>query len=202
VKQDDKRVRLLIGVLVCDVCNVKMRAGRAGGQRNGKPLPKRDVYQCKAGYCVSRTRQDVDRWVEGHLLQRLARPDIEDLMAGTESPTVTAARQQIDRLRADLTEAWDLWDNGDLSNRAYAHKEQKLTAQIAEAESVVRQAWVPIDVVVPPPEQLPGWWQNELTDELRREIVAAFIAEVRVLPVGRKKYDYADYTKIVWRGEA
>lgn len=186
------------------------RCGVCGGRMAVKYANDRVYYGCQVNYCVFRQVDRLDGFVTAALLARLTRPDVSDALEADpgEDPAVTAARRELAELKAELDDAMKLW-RGEvpgrrLSAQAYAEMEGHLLPRIAEAERTIRSgeaAWLPLDVDIPVPELLPGWWTGTLDDEQRRAVLGAFVASVTVHPVGRgcRNFDDADYTTIEWR---
>jgi site-specific DNA recombinase len=191
----DRTARMLTGVARCGICT-----GRMGCIHDRL---KRKVYACKEAYCVSRDAQRLDDYVSAWVLRRLADPDIGRAFEGSPDPEVEAARARKAELMAELDDAKRL-RRGEvpgkkLSVTAFAEIEMDLLPQIAEAERAIRRAAVPMAVDVPEePDRLEAWWFDELTPELRREVVRALIAAVVVHPVGKGRRNFAmgDYTTI------
>jgi DNA invertase Pin-like site-specific DNA recombinase len=185
--------QLLARIAVCGVCLTRMTSMPAWRNREA-------FYYCAApGRHVSRSTVRLDAWATGALHRRLSLLDVE--AAASEDPAVEAARGRVDALKAELAEAMGLWHAKRLSVAAYAEMEANLLPQIEEAEGAVTRALVPLGVDIPPAEQLPEWWANELTGEQRREVMGAYVLAVVVHPVGRgnRRYDDADVTSIEWR---
>lgn len=192
---------LMAGLACCATCRARLNSSR------NRDSPRR-IYRCSGGRCVVRDAERLEEWVSLELLARFARSDVANLVADSEDPAVVAANQRIGNLKAELAEAKALWHQRDehgvrrLSVQGYAEMEADLLPRIAAAEREARSAVLPLSVDIPSdPASLPVWWHEELSPELRREVAAAFIVEVTVSPVGRgrRHYDDADYTEIVWR---
>lgn len=196
------KARLLTAVAYCGaeidgaVCGEKLVINA--------PSKASHKYVCPKTH-VGRTVQRLDAYVTAAILERLARDDADELLAGSEDPEVVAARKRAEELRAELDQARRL-RRGEIPGRklslmAFAEEETRLLPLIEAAEREARRAALPIEVDVPPPEQLPAWWADELTAEQRREIAGALIVAVVVRPVGRSRltYDMSDFTTIEWR---
>jgi site-specific DNA recombinase len=181
---------LLTGLARCGRCTERMI--RFPGSPNAV-----ESYRCRSSH-VFRAIDRLDRYVTKRLLARLAELDLD---APTEDPGVTAARAQVDELRAELDDAMARWKAKTLSLAGYADMEAHLLPQIAEAERQARRAQIPIDIDIPPPDRLAAWWTDDLTGEQRRELVAAWLVAVLVRPVGRgnRNYNDAEFTEIEWR---
>lgn len=190
--------RLLAGIVFC---GADTGDGPCGAKLEVIVSKKTGVrYSCPR-YHTSRRTPLLDTYVTAVILGRLARKDVDELLAESEDPKVIEARERAAELQAELDEAWELRRAKRLSLQRFADMEQELLPQIAEAERQVRRAAIPIDIDVPPPERLHEWWHDELTGEQRREYAAALLVSVTLLPPGRgrRNYDQADYTMIEWR---
>jgi len=188
-------ISLLAGVVHCG-CGERMSVHHSNDAA---------YYSCQAGYHAYRPVERLDRWVQVKLLARLARIDVAEALADTEDPAVTEARARVVELKAELDEAMACWrgeiPGSKLSAQRFAEMESHLLPQIAEAERLIRSVELPLGVDIPVPERIPEWWVDELTPEMRRAVVGAFIVAVFVQPLGRgrRRYDDADFTEIEWR---
>jgi site-specific DNA recombinase len=193
-------VRLLTSVARCGVCGSKLFVGH--DRKNVKQ------YICRAKFCVARRERRLDAFVTVAVLERLARPDVAEALAGqpVDDPAAVKARARVDELKAMLDEATAQFTapipGERISAATLARIEGELTPQIAEAERAVRRAHVPIDIPDLPDDAsvLDVWWDAQ--DPARqREIVVALIASVTVHRVGkgRRHYEDADVTIIEWR---
>jgi site-specific DNA recombinase len=199
-----RTARLLTGVARCGVCDAKLYVIR-GSEARGEG--RRRWYMCTGHYCVAREMTRLDAWVTLALLERLKQSDAASLFDDSEDPAVVKARERLAELKAELDECMELWrqrhpdGRRKLDTQSYARMEADLLPQIAQAEREARRAVIPLDVDVPPSERVQAWWDDELSAEQRREVVAALIASVTVQSVGRgrRNYDDAEYTVIEWR---
>jgi DNA invertase Pin-like site-specific DNA recombinase len=185
VKRDRVRrgQQLLSRLARCGTCGTRMTHMPAWRTREA-------FYYCPApGRHVARSTARLDAFLTAALLERLARLDVDE---PSEDPSLSRAQERLAELKAELDEAMGLWKSQRLSVAAYAEMEADLLPRIAEAERVARRAMVPLDVDVPPAEQLPEWWVNDLTAEQRREYMAAYVAAVVVQPVGKGNRWYRD----------
>ena len=192
VRQSSRAHHLLTGVARCGVCGSGMRA---------LPRPNRMTYACRGEHaCVGRSLDKLDLYVTGKVLERLSRRDVADALADTPNPEAEAARATAAELRAELDEAFSLWQAKELSVGAYSRMEMDLKVRIAEADKVARRAVVPLDVDVPD-SGLDEWW-DDLDDERRREIVAALLTAVVVRPLkpgmDRRRF-HAELVTLDWR---
>lgn len=191
------RRKLLSGVALCSVCNTRLAYN---------PPWRHHVasYRCRNSH-LSRSADKLEAYVLVALLKRLARRDANDVLDDDdEPPEVKAARGELTELQEELEDARRL-RRGEvpgkrLSVMAFAEIETDLLARIEAAEARIRSAPVPIDISIPPADRLDGWWDHDLTDEQRREVVSAFIAGVTVRPAGRGKQHFdPSLIEIEWR---
>lgn len=188
--------RLLTGVARCGVCGSKLAVGKAATGRR--------YYQCRGDrglgqkFCVARDLTKLDAYVTVVVLERLARPDVADALAGTTDPAVAAAAARVAELQARLDDAVAEYNAGRLSVTTLARVEADLTPQIAGAERDARRVSLPLDIDVPA-DGVDAWWDG-LDPSMRREVVAALVAAVTVnaVGVGRRTFDPAAIT-IDWR---
>lgn len=187
--------RILTGLAYCGLCGSKLGATQ---HRSGYR-----AYSCKVNYHLSRKADGPDgleEFVEARFLAHLATLDTEDLGSGGPDPALLAAQDQVAAAKKELAEAWELWDAGDLTVGAFARIEKDLKRRIEDAERRERRVRVPLDLDLPPSDQIIDWWSG-LHLAQQREYLAALIESVVVLPIGRgiRGYDHADYTEITWR---
>lgn len=186
-----KRARLLTGVARCGKCGGKMHALH---DKRG-----RKFYECRQGYCVARDMAKLDAFVTVAVLERLARPDVTDVLADTPNAEAEASREALDELRSRLDDAIGEFTAGRISAATLAKIEADLGARIAEADRQVRAALVPIDIDIPASTNVDAWWDS-LAPEQCREVVAALIAAVVVMPSrqGARTFDPAA-VRVEWR---
>jgi site-specific DNA recombinase len=183
--------RLLTGVARCGVCGGKMHVLR---DRN-----RRRTYGCRDSYCVARDMEKLDAYVTVVVLERLARPDVGDLLADAPDPAVARAREDAAALQGRLDDAIREFTAGNITAATLAKIEVDLGARIAAAERTARAALVPIDLDMPEASGVEAWWDN-LDPQQCREIVAALIAAVVVLPTRQGERTFNPETvRIDWR---
>lgn len=186
-----KTARLLTGVARCGVCGGRMHALH---DRRG-----RKFYECKDGFHVARDLAKLDEFITTVVVERLKRSDVAEALADAPpDPAVDHARSRAAGLRTQLDDAVEQFTAGNLTAATLAKVEAGLLPQIADAEREIRRVLVPLEVDVP--ADADGWWAS-LTGEVRREVVAALIAAVVVLPArrGSRSFDPAA-VRVEWRG--
>lgn len=183
--------RLLTGVGRCGICG-----GKVASIHDRK---KRKVYCCKESFEVCRDSVKLDAYVVEAILERLADPDLADRLAGTPDPQINAARAHAAELRTRLDNAVARFVAGELTAATLARVEAGLVPEIAKADAAVRGFLVPIHLDVPTSGH-EAWWKAK-TAEQQREIVAALVAAVVILPTGKGRgrvFDPAG-VRIEWR---
>ncbi|HVM52650.1 MAG TPA: recombinase family protein [Acidimicrobiales bacterium] len=189
-----RAANLLSGVARCGVC--------LGPARRGHDRNRRKTYVCVNGAHVARDLARCDAWVTRLLLERLARPDVHDLLDPAEPPAeLAAARAELDACRARLADAVAEFTAGRITAATVGMIEADLQPRVKAAEQRVRRSAVPIDIDVPEPARIDHWWDHDLTPEQRRAIVGAFIDRVVIHPVGRgrRSYDPNESLTVSWR---
>jgi site-specific DNA recombinase len=186
-----RTARLLTGVARCGTCSSKLHVGH--------DIHKRKMYQCRNGFHVARDERHLDGYVTAVLLERLARPDVAETMAGTPDPANADLRARAADLKARLDAAVAEFTAGRLSATTLAKIEQEMAPKIAEAERAARAALVPLEVDLPAPERVASWWEG-LPGEQRREVVAALVSAVVVNRTrqGGRRFD-PTAVEVIWR---
>ena len=190
--QRDSAVRhLLSGIAVCGVCGDRVRV-----QRNRGSL----AYLCASGgFHVSRTERLVDDVVTVAAVDRLARPDLVELLAGGEDTAVREALAEAKELRDRLSGFYDsAAAPGGITPAALARIEAQMLPQIEAAEQRARRVVVaPVLVEAAGPDADARW--DRLTLPQRRDVIRALM-DVRILPAGRGRRTFDPrLIEITWR---
>lgn len=199
------KVRLLSGVARCGVCGAPMRYAKQGGYEDrttGRRRTERLTYSCSGdNHCTARDLRQLEAYVTAVVLERLARPDARDTIAGAHpDPAAEEAMREAVELRARLGDATEQFTAGALTAATLARIESSLLPQIQDAERRARVAGLPTvaaDVAIA--DDPAAVWDG-LADEQQREVIRALL-EVVVLPVkvrGRKAFD-PECVRIDWR---
>jgi site-specific DNA recombinase len=185
------KARLLTAVGRCGVCGGKLRVLYDRRRRH--------YYECIQSHCVARDEAALDGFVTDVVLARLALPDVAEALSDAEpAPEVSVAQAAVAELQDRLEAAVNEYTAGNLTAATLARIEGDLLPRIAEAEKVLRNAVLPLEVDVPA-DGLSDWWEA-LSGEVRREVVGALLAAVVVHPTGkgRRTFD-PDAVSVEWR---
>jgi site-specific DNA recombinase len=168
---------LLSGLAVCGVCGEPVRSFSASSQRR-KTKP---VYTCRTGKHVIRTAEEVDRFVEAVILERLSRPDARELLAPDQQADTAALHARDTALRERLDELGRLYGDGAIdalqlqaATASIRSQRERITAELAAASRGSVLAGV---VDAPDPARV---WQG--LDLSRRRAIIDTLATVTILP--------------------
>lgn len=167
------KARLLTGVARCGLCGGRMHVGHDRKDRK--------VYQCRAFFHIVRDEASLDEYITDLLLTRLDGLDLAE--ANTRDPEAERAQRDIVDLRARLDEASSMFARGEITGATLATIEGGVQAAISEAEARLRRVVIPLDFTVP--TNGVGEWWDKLEPSIRREVVSAVIAVVRIGPTKR-----------------
>lgn len=177
---------LLSGIAMCGACGAPLRV---------LPNRGRPSYLCHEKFCVARSKEKMDEFVEELVIARLSRDDVS-LVSGAS----VALREQLEKigeLRARLDSFYDAAAAGELTPAALARIETRLLSEIEQLEAKVRPN---IDAAslaaVAGPDARREWEARPLTT--RRSIIKSLMT-ITVMPVGKgnRKFD-SDAIKIEW----
>lgn len=125
------RKHLGSGLFLCAVCNRPVVSHTGGGVVR---------YRCPAAH-VLRSIAPVDRFVLAVLRERLARPDLADVLTAPEDGKARELTAEITRLRARLKKIEADYDAGLIDGRRYKIATEKVTSQLDAARNAqARQA--------------------------------------------------------------
>jgi site-specific DNA recombinase len=183
---------LLSGTARCGVCG--------GPMTYAKDRNDRRSYQCKNGFHTARDGNNLDAFVTGIILERLARPDARQAISD-DAPLaeVLESREQADALRARIDDATDEYVAGNLTASSLAKVEAGLLAQIAELDAATKFVGLPSTVGELVEGDVGDLW-DRLTPEQKREVARSLLV-VKVMPVKRRglKRLEVDSIEIEWR---
>lgn len=92
-------------------------------------------YRCPAGGHITRLAPSIDTFVTAVIKDRLARPDVSDLLAEPDNGEAVRLAEEVADLRRRLAQVETDYDADLIDGRRYAVKTEKLRAQLAAAES-------------------------------------------------------------------
>lgn len=199
----NERKYLGSGLYLCGLCGASMRC-TTSNRRRGGPLAYEAAYGCRKSKHVIRKAEPLDDYVQWQLLQRLARPDMADVLAARDEPVdvrgaqeeMRAARRMLDELAAEL-------GAGAMTVQEWRIAAKGARARMEAAETVLSRA-----VEVNPVAGLLGaddieaeWNRLDLS---RRRAVLAYMMTVTVRPARRGRlpggaYFDADSVSIEWK---
>lgn len=201
------------GLFVCGVggCDRTVRVTQATSRRPTSYVcwPSAAGRRNKeAGYHVSRSKADVDAYVERSIFLRLVRDDIADLLAEDRraEERASAIVAEIAELQGRVDRAADACAQGLMSEAMAGRIEAQLLPRIKHLRSEMSQARV-----APVLRGLVGLTLAEVEAEYRsrslpeqRAVIRALTERVEILPVGRRpphlpKLPMEESVNIVWR---
>jgi DNA invertase Pin-like site-specific DNA recombinase len=109
------------GLYTCDVCGRKVQGASRG-------------YRCKAGH-LNRTGSHIDKVVVDAVRERLAMPDLADLLPVADEPRVAEITRQIKEHQGRIVRAKREWDAEDITGREYRELRESREALIAQLEA-------------------------------------------------------------------
>jgi site-specific DNA recombinase len=186
VRDGERVVHLLTGVLLCGVCDAPAVTFRQPNKTN----PDQRAYRCPRGH-VSCLKSRADALVVDAVLRRLEAPDAAELFrVEADLDAVAQAMAQAKQLRARLDAAADAVAEGTLPVALLQRMAATLTPKIEAAERRIREAGTSTAVAGLLGPQARQVWQR-LTTPQRREVLRAVVAP-RMLPAsagGRAPFD-------------
>jgi site-specific DNA recombinase len=190
-------VHLLSGLARCGVCGGSMRASL------NRQTPS---YRCAERGCVSRNRTDVDAFVEGLVLRRLARPDAVDLLAPRDDSARRAIAEAAE-LRAKLDNAADDHADGKIDRGQLLRITERLRPRLEAAQDRARNIdnGALLGDVVQARDPRTVWEKLPLT---RQRAIIDLLLTVRVMPAysgpSRKGQDVREFdpaaVQVTWNG--
>jgi site-specific DNA recombinase len=177
-----RAAHLLTGILVCDKCGggVRAMAGRGAYTCKGNPTDGVDAHRS----CLSRRKHLVDLAVETAILARFAQPGALAALIGAKADEIELSTVKLAALRAEMQEADEDLDAGQISARTHSRVEARCLPQIAELEaaSAAARVHVPAKVIeLAEAKDKPARWASyDLAD--KRAVIAAVMTDLRLLP--------------------
>ncbi len=174
---------LLSGLASCGVCGAPVMSTTAGGSRGRGAGPN---YACSARKCVIRNAAEVDAFVSAVIAERLARPDVADLLARDAGPDVAGLRARKVMLRQRLDSLGEAFGAGDIDARQLTAGSREPRAALIEVDRQLGEAsrGSVLAGIADAPKPAAAW--RALEDLDRRRAVVGELVEVTILPATRK----------------
>jgi DNA invertase Pin-like site-specific DNA recombinase len=201
----NERKYLGSGLYECGLCGdgTTVRVTSSNKSRGGERVWEL-AYSCKASKHVVKKAGPVDAFVQWQLLQRLARPDMADLLAAREEAVdvrgaqaeMRSARQTLDELAAEM-------GAGAMTLQEWRIASKGVRARLEVAESTLSRAVEvnPVAGLLTADDVEAEWNRLDLS---RRRSVVAYMMTVQLKPARRGRlpggtYFDADSVGIVWK---
>jgi hypothetical protein len=144
-------------------------------------------------------QRPVDELIEALLVARLSQPDALATLSQGDDAEVTAARDELIRLRAKLARARQLVDEDRLSLESLVDLEARSLPRIHAAQRAAQPRDIPAVVCEVAGEQAAQRWA-EISVADQRTLLDLLI-EVTILPTSRRFQPFdPDSVRIRWRG--
>jgi site-specific DNA recombinase len=188
--------RLLTGVLVCGRCGTTMYAGTNNRKR---------AYACRRSDgmdgCgkLAVVAEPVEEIVVEAVLRTLDTP----ALARAVKQVPRGVTVDVDALEGRLVELAELWADGELTKAAYLAAKRRIDDQLAAGRAQLTASAASVNAATPyvgKPGLLRSRWPR-LTDEQRREVIAAVVDQITIAPVevrGRHTFDPTRIS-VTWR---
>jgi len=172
---------------------VTMRVGTAGTASN-----RIRAYRCRDSAHLVRAVAGIDDMVERVVVGRLAKPDAAALLTVTPEVDTATLSRQVNELRARITEAGGLWEDGVITGAELKVRRSRLTEKLANVEAQLRTASGrdPLVGLAGNPDAATVW---EGLDLGRRRAVLDTLVTVTVLPAKRGRYFDPASVDIAWK---
>jgi site-specific DNA recombinase len=179
-KPDRPGGRLLAGVARCGGCGAKVTI-KLGNQ---KRRHRGDMYTCREKSCATIYERDLDEYVSRVMIRWLSLPETAaQLAANGDSEKAALARAELDKAEAEHADLLRSAKRGGVSLALAEAMEAEILARIGEARQRIADAEVPPLLQGLVGEQAERGWAS-LTIPQRRQVIA-YVADIRVHPVGR-----------------
>jgi DNA invertase Pin-like site-specific DNA recombinase len=196
----NKPTHLLSGIARCGECGHAMYQ-RVFARDRRRAKAAAPVYVCQQNGCNGiAVKQDVlDEYVEDKIILWGSDPAVYAALTEIEDSAAAAAAQaDIARFEAELEETRQLFDDGAMSPVMAARKEQKLLAQLEDAERRGREAVMPKVLADNVGPQFAHRWVNVLEITAKKQILRA-VAGITVNRVGSGRYHQPVSERVTWR---
>jgi len=156
-------------------------------------------YRCASG-CYSRSGNEIDPFIEAVVTERLSRPDLADLLAGSgDSDRAEELLAQARRLRDRLATIEADYDAGLIDGRRYATATEKVAAamQAAETERARLLAGSGPTAVLGAPDPAAAFRSASL---MIRRATVEFLLDITLRPAPRGSRTFDPQTvELTWR---
>ncbi|WP_313566530.1 recombinase family protein [Mobilicoccus sp.] len=196
---------LLSGILRCGVCGGPVVGtyikAEKGLTKSGKPFKaKGETYRC-TGH-VSRKVADVDEYVTGVVVARLARPDAAELFstAGAEdrSGDLRSERESLRGRLDGLAEAFAL---GDIDRLQLKAGSERINARLSEIETELAATVAdPTLAEIAGADDVAEAWAALPMDTQRQVVDALMSLELLKVGPGRRTFDPTESLRLTWKG--
>jgi DNA invertase Pin-like site-specific DNA recombinase len=201
----NERKYLGSGLYECGECGdgTTVRAASSNRARGGGRQWEA-AYRCRVSKHVVRKAEPVDDFVQWQLLQRLARPDMADLLAVRDDTVdVRGAQEEMRVARRTLDELAAELGAGEMTVQEWRIASKAVRARLEAAEGLLARAVEvnPVAGLLAADDIEAEWSELDLS---RRRAVVAYMMAVRLRPARRGRlpggaYFDADSVEIVWK---
>ena len=178
------------------------REGCDGRMRVVQNVGREAIYDCRTCHKVGRRQALVDDIVQRAVVQRLARPDILEVLAGPDTSEQRAkAVSEVAALRAEEAEMRRLLREGRLTPVDFADWREGWSPRVQSAEAAARPKPVPETVTAAAGPDAAQWWAG--ASMAARRLVVDTLMVVTIRPVGRNRSElpFDPLRDIAWRTE-
>jgi site-specific DNA recombinase len=195
--RDSAVKHLLSGLATCGPCTAPLRVIKNRGYPSYMCF-SRAAETGRGRFCVSIAKVKLDEWIEHLATERLARPDLLDLMhARSVDDDARRARDELAAARARLDEWHEAAAAGQVSPVALSKIEARL---LPEIEKLTERATRTVPAVVMEaagPDAAARWERFEV--DRKRQVIRALMT-VALLPTGRGRRTFdPERVRVDWR---
>ena len=194
----DRSVKwLLVGIAECGKCDngTKVTTHRTThGKRN---------YACNRSKHLTRAAVPIDELTEAVIIERLSRPDAEQLLNTTNDEVdVTALRDESNAQRTRISEAAQLFADGKIQATQLETITASCEQRISELEKLIAESVVASPVTgLAAAENIEQAW-HDLDIMLKREVVRTLFDRIVIEPVKRGSRIFRpESVTYVWKGQ-
>ncbi|MFE2732143.1 recombinase family protein [Streptomyces sp. NPDC059349] len=178
----------------CGECGESVRGMRNVHKKRGNYV--HEVYVCHRHH-VSRSVQQLDRYITTLLLFRLARPDIRELLKCVDAGLREAIAQR-DEAEQKIEEWQRAAEDGCIGPREYNRFTRRWSEQRLRAEQVIANSAAASEGAVLLSSEVPHNWPD-LAIPHRRAILKAAFSKIIIEPQATNRFD-PRHISVQWRG--